>query len=745
MPSRPDRRDLYAVLALIALWGLFFWRYLTPVEIDRVALPAGDFTDHFYVLRSVAYDELKAVRFPLWGRGVFNVYPFQADPESALFYPPAALNLLAWLALGRARFPLSGFHLEALSHVLLASFLCYIFLREEVKNRLAALLGSVVFCYGGYLTSYPLQQVARLEVAVWLPLALLGVKKLNQTGRKLYLLLTAAAFTLAFLAGDPQNFSLLFYTTLAYYAYQCWRRRTPWPTALSRMGIILALTLGLSAVQLIPSLEWWRNSARASIPFEKAAVAFPPKDVLQFVVTGLVSYWQPFYVGILSLVLAFLAGATRRRRDVPFWMGLAIVALIFSFGKNVFGFEVAYLLLPTYGLFRNQERHAYLVTFALSVLTTYGVEAILSPLKRWERRLVGDVARFLRRALPVVFVFLGAAALLHRLNLDVSDSQQLPNRLGILFLCLTFTTVLLYLRLYRGRAKRSIGILALLIVVFDLFSLNRVRYYAKPHDPHRVSSLFQQVMADSGWFRVQEDEFPIICNVVGRRQLNEVWGVAIRLAHYEEFLDRVPGDVRWKLLGVKYVVTWRGSLVTWQGKEIEEAEMLGKEGEGETLKHLYRLPWKPRPIFVVREVVVARDRDELYGVLNSPDFDPFRTAVLWEPVPLEPQAAVDDEVTITTHEPSYIAVQAHLRAPGLLVLSEVTYPGWRVYVNGRPAKLYEADGILRAVLLPEGESKVEFRYVPLAFYVGIAISSLTILSVVGYATFRKKFGRGKGW
>jgi len=734
--SKLDRRDLYVALALLLLWGLFFWRYLTPVEADRVAFPRGDLSEHFYILRSFAFDELKAGRFPLWGRGVFDVYPFEADPESALFYPPVALELLGGLALGYSSLPLQAIQFEAIAHILLASFLCYLFLREEVRHRLAALLGSVIFSYGGYLTSYPLQQITFLEAAVWLPLALLSVKLLTNTGKKRYLVLTALAFTLAFLTGNPQNLTQLFYTTLAYYVYQCWRAHIPWPVALKRLGLVLTLTVGLSAVQLLPSLEWWRHSTRASISFEKAAVAFPPRDVIQLVVTGLVSYWQPLYVGIFSLVLAFLACVMGRKRDLPFWAGLTIVALIFSFGKNLFGFEVAYLTLPGYSLFRDQERHAYLVTFGLSVLAAYGLDTLLLPLKRWERKLVHHTARYLRYALPAVFLLIGVAALLRRMELDVSDSQKLANHLAVLFFCLTFATVLLYLRLYRPRSRSLLGVLALMLVVFDLFTLNRARYYAKPHDPHQVSPLFQQLKTDPGWFRVQEDEFPIIRNVAGRRDLRGVWGVAIRLGHYKEFLDRAPEDVRWKLLGVKYVVTWRGSLITWQGQEIMNAETLGQEGEGESLKHFYRLPWQPRRAFVVREVVTASDQDELRQILGSTDFEPFRTAVLWDPVPVEPAPTAEDEVLITSDTPAYIGLQVRLGAPGLLVLSEVTYPGWRVYVNGKPARLHEADGILRAVLLPEGESTVVFRFLPLTFYVGIALSSLTLLLIVGYAVVR---------
>jgi hypothetical protein len=751
--SRFERRDLYVALVLFALWGLFFWRYMTPVEADRVAFPRGDLSEHFYILRSFAFDELRAGRFPLWGQRVFDVYPFQADPESALFYPPVALELLGGLALGWSQLPLQAIQAEVMAHVLLASLLCYLFLREEVTHRLAALLGSVAFSYGGYLTSYPLQQITFLEAAVWLPLALWSVRLLIKTDKQRYVVLTALAFALAFLSGNPQNLTQLFYVTLAYYVYQCWRAGVAWPIALRRGGLVLALTAGLSAVQLLPSLEWWRHSTRASISFSKAAVAFPPGDVVQLLVTGLVSYWQPLYVGLFSLVLGFLACATGRKRDLPFWAGVVIVALIFSFGKDLFGFEVAYLTLPGYSLFRNQERHAYLVTFGLSVLAAQGLDTLLSPLRRWERGLVRQTARTLRHALPVVLLSIVVAVLLRRLELDASDSQKLADHLAVLFLCLAFAAALLHLRTIgpprssglshsgRPRSRSALGILGLALVVFDLFTLNRARYYAKPHDPHEVSPLFQQLTSDPGWFRVQEDEFPIIRNVAGRRELRGIWGVAIRLSHYREFLDRVPEDVRWSLLGVRYVVTWRGSLVTWQGKDIASAEMLGREGEGESVKHFYRLPWQPRRAFVVREVVTATSRDELYQILGSPDFDPRQTAVLQQSLPIRPTPGAEDEVLITTDTPAYVGLQARLGAPGLLVLSEVTYPGWRVYVDGRQTTLYEADGVLRAAYLPRGESTVVFRFLPVTLYVGGALSSLTVLLIVGYAVVR--YGRGR--
>jgi hypothetical protein len=728
------RRDLVAVAVLVVLWAVCFWRYFARTPENRVSLPAGDFTDHFYVLRSFAYDELRAGHLPLWGGdGVFSVYPFQADPESVLFYPPAILNLAVWLALGRDHLPLAAFQFESLGHVLLLSLLTYLFLRSQVRRRSAAMVGSVAFSYGGYVLSYPVQQISFLEAATWLPLALLGVKLLDETGRKRYLVLTAVALALSFLAGNPQNLTFLGYTTVAYYVYLCWLRRMRWQKVVTNILLVGLLTVALSAVQLLPSVEWWRHSTRASISFERAAVGFPPEDVVQLLLTGLMSWWQPLYVGLLTLVLAFLAGLSGRRRSTPFWVGLGIVALIFSFGKNVFGYEVAFLTLPGFGLFRDQERHAYLVAFALAVLAAYGTDLVLAPLDESAARLLGGAARWLRKALPVAFLFLVAVIYLSRAGLEAVDAAKFPAHVTVLFLCLCLTTLLLHLQLHRPALRPAMGGLLLLVLVFDLFSINRTRYYAPVHDPNAVSAFWQPVVSDPGFFRVQEDNFPPQSDVAGRRAIRQAWGVAIRLSDYNEFLKRVDAEVRWKLTGVKYVVTsaW-GHPIAKQPGTIP-GEIVSQEGEGETLKQLFRLPDEPPPAWIVHELSLAEDLEQLYALLNAPGFDPFGTAVVLEPAAVEQGDPSADAVRLTGFEPNRVTLDARLSGGGLLVLGEVAYPGWRVTVNGQRAKLYTADGVLRAVALPAGEWNVEFRFRPVIFYAGAAISLLTILVLAALA------------
>jgi len=80
-----------------------------------------------------------------------------------------------------------------------------------------------------------------------------------------------------------------------------------------------------------------------------------------------------------------------------------------------------------------------------------------------------------------------------------------------------------------------------------------------------------------------------------------------------------------------------------------------------------------------------------------------------------PQAPPGEEATPLPEEavqwhPNRVRVRAS--GPGLLVLSEVAYPGWRVRVDGAPAELRTPAGVLRGVLLPAGGHTVEFSYTP---------------------------------
>src|SRR5574341_2475881 len=299
--------NLLPLLTLLGAWALFFWRFAAPAPGDRVTYPAGDFTQQFGVFRDVAYRALIAGRLPLWADCLYSGYPFHADPQAQVFYPPMWLTfgVLRWQGWGN--FPIEALVAEVSAHYLFLSLFLFLFLRSLALRPWAAALGALIFTYGGYLTGYSPLQTAVLEVNLWLPLALLFVGRLAETRRPRDLALTALMLALAFFAGHPQTFMFVALLTFAYFAFRAHQARWRFAVFVGLVAALTGLTTMLTAVQLLPSVQFILNSTRASVAFDQAAAGFPFADVLQFFLTGFVSYWHPLYVGILPLGLVAFA------------------------------------------------------------------------------------------------------------------------------------------------------------------------------------------------------------------------------------------------------------------------------------------------------------------------------------------------------------------------------------------------------------------------------------------------------
>jgi len=102
----------------------------------------------------------------------------------------------------------------------------------------------------------------------------------------------------------------------------------------------------------------------------------------------------------------------------------------------------------------------------------------------------------------------------------------------------------------------------------------------------------------------------------------------------------------------------------------------------------------------------------------------------------QPPAAVD----LVDWSPERIQLQA--QGPGVLVLSELAYPGWRVWVDGDPADLEESAALLRAVTLDEGIHQVVFDFRPLSLYLGLACCLAGLLFVIAHSAFGRSRGAG---
>ncbi|HMK50179.1 MAG TPA: YfhO family protein, partial [Thermodesulfovibrionales bacterium] len=98
---------------------------------------------------------------------------------------------------------------------------------------------------------------------------------------------------------------------------------------------------------------------------------------------------------------------------------------------------------------------------------------------------------------------------------------------------------------------------------------------------------------------------------------------------------------------------------------------------------------------------------------------------------------IGDRVTINRYDADEISIVAESQG-GLLVLSDLYYPGWKAQVNGKAEEIVKVFGVLRGVPIQSGKSKVLFTYRPKSFYAGIIITAMTFVGWLVYLYSRRR-------
>ena len=723
----------FVVLAL-GLCLLFFWRIVTPNLADRAAFPKGDFVEQFYPSFFYKAQALTQGRLPLWNPYVYGGHPFLADIQSAVFYPITLVTIALTSRGGPSIFALE---VEAIFHFFLASVFTYFLAKRLVKGRFGAMVAALVFTYAGYLTSYPSQQLSILEVQVWLPLVLLLADmalEASDTRQRLGLLaLGSMALAFSTLAGHPMSSMYVIYTLIAYFLYKgYWQIRAqrlalwsrPAGALLGQFALFLALGLGLAAVQLVPTYEFTRLSTRAVLSYKAAEWGFPLKDVVQVLLPGLVSQYSPMYLGILPLILAALGLLRGPRRWIAFWVVLGGTALLLSFGGHTFLYGFFRQAIPGISIFRNQERAIFLFSFAASLLAGYGGQWLVGATTT-DDDLLHKAARFLW------WVALGGVVFFLFLFVAEVSTERLAKWIdagALLVILLFLSAAVVQLRWRPGGNMVLVGILAVAVALFDLFSVNWRTNLAetKPEDYFASTIITQRLQEETESYRT-DNEFRLPLTYGSVYRIADIRGASpLQMQRYKDLTSTLPRERVWQLLNVKYLLTWEG------GKGESLTHLLSEKLHGED-SHLYQ--WQtPLPrAYVVYEAVVEPDDQKALQRLASSAFEPKRAVILSEApgLELEIKPAVPSSVNIISYLPEKVVLQARLPENGILVLSENYYPGWQAKVDGVATPILRANVTQRAIALAGGEHSVELVFDPLSLKLGAAISGLALMICLG--------------
>jgi len=198
------------------------------------------------------------------------------------------------------------------------------------------------------------------------------------------------------------------------------------------------------------------------------------------------------------------------------------------------------------------------------------------------------------------------------------------------------------------------------------------------------------------------------------------------------------GDARYRLLGVTHLYTRSRVRTPPPGWEHVKC------GQG----HLYRIADSMPRVFVASKLRMVRDNAQLQSILSSRNFVPedrevvcaFGAKYMFSGRPFDPRK---DRAEILVDLPGRIEINANLAGPGMLVLADAFFPGWKVTVNGHPWYAHPVYGGLRGVPLTGGKKKVVFQYAPLSLFWGFLVTLLGLGCWIGGLVWSLRGLRGR--
>jgi hypothetical protein len=729
----------------------------------------------YYPWRHFAAESLRAGHIPLWNPYQFCGTPFLANGQSAVLYPP---NIIFWL-LPVAR----AFGFSALLHLFLAGWFGYVFLRRIGLGRPGAASGAIVWQLNSFFIAW-LHLPTVICTASWLPLILLFCDRAIVTGRARYAVAAGIALALSYLGGHPQVFLFVALLAAAYLIARAVGRAFPRPP-LVRVGLLLKMgaigavfALGLSAAQLLPTLDLFHIAHRAIVPGAESYKAFLSRALPVPMLANLLLP-HPFghpnlgtyigqgnyaeycsYIGIVALAFALYGASAARTWHARFFILAAALAVLVALGAPLNW--PLYHWLPGMSGAGGPARIVLLVVFSLSMLAGVGMDRLIAagagrqpgrgakPISSNADSQRGPSRQGLAPALILILLAVAAAAWWQVGAAAISPQQSMPGSalsgeaIRAFVLVAIATAVVFLIRQHRLRKLAEVGLLAVLAA--DLL-------FAAQHHAH--------IVAQQWVYAADANPGPAAGRVVGNAtdwpinrfprailppnaatvyHLRDAFGYdSLYLAHYRDFASLIQGDDPSPPLNGNLLLARLGPSYGLDMLSIAAVEQvyaptpirgmkLERAGMYDTYRNQYA---RPRAWLTGSSVAVPTHQEAVAALTRLGGFQDFvvitgSDAAAAQPEPLtEPRP----EARVRDLSPDHVVVELSRGGGGYLFLADSYAPGWHAYADDRELPILISDVTFRAVPLTQDVRSVDFRYEPAAFRVGLFIALVALAAL----------------
>lgn len=742
-PRYSSTRLFLVAMAFIVLSPLFW--LLT--EVRPAQPPDGyenaDLYQRIYPTFHYAFDRMGKGDLPLWNPQQLCGVPLHVDARVGLWQP---LNAI-FLALPTER----AMAVHAYVALALMGIGFALFLRTLGAGYLAALFGGIAFAFCGASAGI-MSRPATAAAMAWAPWCFWAASEYLGQFKVGSAILTGVFTALMMLSGS-YALALMFAVLLAaYLIYGCFIPfafdAPAFPRRLAPLALAACIAAALSAVQWIPTLAWALtvdNAGRAVWNLHPAVIKpVQPRDILtQLFLTTAAALPRLGYTGIIVLPFILLGPLHREgRRPAFFFLATASGAWTFW----ILGPASLPLHFPL-------EAFAYAGIFGIATLAALGFDRLFTPQYRYN--LVNVL-------LPVALALAVTTALF----------LIAPGPVRGYLLALLVVTV--FFLIFRSKWAAMLSALVLILLLFTDLSVANANRFRHPFS--NAPQCYQRYQATIDTAREQ---------ALGARALTSSNGLdpalpanlgmltTIRCIGGRDFPLMPEQEAWWAALcdPAKVPVTTNGKAVTpaaahagllnfmlaraviatpdaplvsgmWTGPGPPLRE-IRSDGEGRLFVNDQALP----RVYWVPAVRIVSGVDKAIATMLSSDFDADRYCVIDRETPgvvrlggeiasLETAPGItpslsraDSACLIEEESPERITVKVDAPHMGMVVLGDTFAPGWTASVDGAMRVIFRANGMFRAVSVPQGKHEVTFVYRPWPFYAGAGVTLLCLLAL----------------
>jgi hypothetical protein len=733
--TRSVRRAIVSALAPPVLLACviigFFWKLTLTSQFTWLQDP--DQANQVMPWQNVQALAFHRGQFPAWDPYLWGGQSLIGQAQPGTAYP---LNWLLYaLPLGDGHIRRSYLHwYMALIHVLAALF-GYWLCRDLERSQPASLIGGTAFSLAGAVgnTNWP----QMLNGMIWVPLVLLFLLRAVRGRRSLVSAALCGFFLgMAWLGGHHQVPIFLTYATAGVWLFFLFQgKRVNWNVL--KLAAVFAVFLALtSALQVLPAYEYgrlarrwvgapepvgWKDVVPYTVHREHALNLFA---IFGLIVPGVHAEVDP-YVGLIVLLLGALG--------IALWWGdvrvrvltvLAVAGLFLSLGHQSVFHGFLYSVLPLLEKARTPAMAVVLFNFGAAILSAFGFDGLIVHRgSAWPRR----IGIWTTSVGALLMVLLLGVMVGKQLHIDFDDRIVLVGVIGLI----AGTLILAYQKGNLGTTAMSVCCLMLL-----LMDLGNVTGYAYAHglDTSRTASLRQfsanwdilpWLRTQPGPFRIQVDSREIPFNYGDWFGIEVFGGYTASLPSHMMRINLDSERTR-NLYGTKY----------WISRAARDPDQVEVHTFQSGLK-VFESPGVFPRVWTVHEAVSIASEDQILSTYENPQFDARRQAFFLGDAPKLSACSGEDRAALVNSDFNSVLIQADLQCRGMVVLSDNWFPGWVAAVDGRPAKIWEADTAIRGVEVAAGSHRIEMRYRPFTVTFGMWMLGLSLAGLTALAWFRK--------